>query len=82
LFENSAGSQGPAPFEAAADPADDIHLMSLYTPQARDAVGGDSQIQATIQAAVDNANTAFIDSNMVARYVLVHTLAGRLERYR
>ncbi len=47
--------------------------MSLYTPQARAAVGGVSQIEVTIQAAVDNANTAFIDSNMVARYVLVHT---------
>ena len=51
LFENSAATQGPAPFETAADSADDIHLMSLYTPQARDAVGGDSQIQATIRAA-------------------------------
>ena len=57
----------------ASDPADDIHLMSVYTPQARSAAGGASQIEATIQAAVDNANTSFIDSDMIARYNLVHT---------
>jgi hypothetical protein len=73
LFENPPDQQDPAPFEAAADSADDIHLMSLHTPQARDAVGGESQIQATTQAAVDNSNAAFIDSKMVARCVLVHS---------
>jgi len=54
-----------------------IDVMALYTPQARDAAGGVAQIETTIQAAVDNANTAFIDSNMSARLNLVHTeLAG------
>ncbi len=59
--------------EAAADPADEIRVMSLYTPQAKAAAGGQAQIETTIQAAVDNANTAFADSNMIARFLLVHT---------
>ncbi len=58
---------------AADDPADEIRVMSLYTPQARSAAGGQAQIETTIQAAVDNANTAFADSNMIARFLLVHT---------
>jgi hypothetical protein len=47
--------------------------MSVYTPQARAAAGGATQIQGQIQAAVDQANTAFINSNMIARYFLAHT---------
>ncbi len=62
----------------AADPNAEMHLLSLYTPQARDAQGGAPQIEALIQAAVDNANTSFINSNMTGRYVLVHAaLANR-----
>ena len=58
---------------ASADGTVQIVLMSVYTPQARAAAGGTAQIQAQIQAAVDQANTAFIDSNMIARYFLSHT---------
>lgn len=58
---------------AAADGTTQIVLMSVYTPQARAAAGGTAQIQAQIQAAVDQANSAFINSNMTARYVLGHT---------
>jgi hypothetical protein len=47
--------------------------MSVYTPQARAAAGGTTQIQAKIQAAVDQANSAFINSNMTARFLLAHT---------
>lgn len=50
-----------------------IDVISLYTPQARNAAGGVANIEATIQAAVDNANTAFIDSNMAVRLSLVGT---------
>lgn len=57
----------------AADGTVQIVLMSVYTPQARSAAGGTTQIQAQIQAAVDQANTAFINSNMIARYFLAHT---------
>jgi len=58
---------------AAADGTIQIALMSVYTPQARAAAGGTAQIQAQIQAAVDQANSAFINSNMTARYYLAHT---------
>jgi hypothetical protein len=58
---------------AAADGTVEIVLMSVYTPQARAAAGGATQIQGQIQAAVDQANTAFINSNMIARYFLAHT---------
>jgi len=58
---------------ASADGTVQILLMSVYTPQARAAAGGAAQIQAQIQAAVDQANTAFINSNMIARYFLSHT---------
>ncbi|MEM7585573.1 MAG: M12 family metallo-peptidase [Acidobacteriota bacterium] len=55
------------------DPADRIDVLAVYTPQARDAAGGVAAIQTTIQNAVDVTNTAFIDSNMIARFNLVHT---------
>lgn len=58
---------------AAAGGTVEIVLMSVYTPQARAAAGGTTQIQGQIQAAVDQANTAFINSNMIVRYRLAHT---------
>ena len=57
----------------AADGTIQIDLMSVYTPQARAAAGGATQIQGRIQAAVDQANTAFINSNMTVRFSLAHT---------
>ncbi len=66
-------SAAAAASTAAADGTVQIVLMSVYTPQARAAAGGTTQMQARIQAAVDQANTAFINSNMIARYVLAHT---------
>ncbi len=68
----AAGPSAPAT-AGAADPNAEMHLLAMYTPQARDAAGGVAGIEATIQAAVDNANTAFANSNMFGRYVLVHT---------
>jgi len=50
-----------------------IDLMSVYTPQARVAGGGTELIQAAIQAAVDRTNSAFINSNMIVSFNLVHT---------
>jgi hypothetical protein len=69
-IQESAAGAAPA---AAADGTVQIVLMSVYTPQARAAAGGTPQIQARIQAAVDQANTAFVNSNMTARYFLAHT---------
>jgi hypothetical protein len=60
------------PVITAADGTIQIDLMSVYTPQARAAAGGTAQIQGRIQAAVDQANTAFINSNMIVRFSLAH----------
>ena len=57
----------------AADGTVEITLLSVYTPQARAAAGGTTQIQGQIQAAVDQANTAFINSGMIARFYLAQT---------
>jgi peptidyl-Asp metalloendopeptidase len=70
MQESSSASAAPM---AAADGTVQIVLMSVYTPQARAAAGGATQIQGQIQAAVDQANTAFINSNMIARFFLAHT---------
>jgi hypothetical protein len=71
--ESSSSSSTTTPAIAAAGATTDILLMSVYTPQARAAAGGTTQIQAQIQAAVDQANSAFANSNMTARYFLAHT---------
>lgn len=77
--QDTQGSSAKGPLAvAAADPNAEMHLLSMYTPQARDAAGSVAAIEATIQAAVDNANSSFINSDMIGRYVLVHTaLANR-----
>lgn len=69
--------KGDAP--PSIDPVDRIQLLSLYTAPARDAAGGVAAIEATIQAAVDVGNTAFLDSNMDARFELVHTELSLME---
>jgi hypothetical protein len=57
---------------------DRVAVLSMYTPQARDAAGSVPQIETLIQAAVDNSNTAFINSEMPIRFHLVGTaLANR-----
>lgn len=61
-----------APAVAALGATTEIVLMSVYTPQARAAGGGTTQIQGQIQAAVDQANSAFINSNMIGRYRLAY----------
>jgi hypothetical protein len=61
-----------APASTASDATIQIVLMSVYTPQARAAAGGTAQIEGQIQAAVDQANSAFINSNMIARFYLSH----------
>ncbi|MEM6457235.1 MAG: M12 family metallo-peptidase [Acidobacteriota bacterium] len=54
-------------------PNEELTLIVFYTPQARSAAGGVGQIVATAQAAVDNSNTAFMNSAMNMRYTLLHT---------
>jgi len=69
----SSSTSSSTTVSPAADGTVEIVLMSVYTPQARAAAGGTTQIQGQIQAAIDQANTAFINSNMIARYFLGHT---------
>ncbi|WP_154222952.1 M12 family metallo-peptidase [Marinicella rhabdoformis] len=45
---------------------DTLDVMVIYTPQARDAAGGVSGIEATAQAAVDAMNLSFDNSNVDA----------------
>ena len=71
--EVAAGADG-ADAVAAADPANQIDVMVAYTPQARNVAGGTAAIRTVAQSAVDMANTAFADSGMVGRFVLVSTL--------
>ncbi|MBI3424413.1 MAG: fibronectin type III domain-containing protein [Acidobacteria bacterium] len=88
-FQPCGGGAGPARSEApnhelelqlrsealqATTPVE-IQLLSVYTAAAKNAAGGTAQIEATIQAAVDNANAVFINSQVNARY----TLAGTAE---
>lgn len=68
---NGAAAAPEAQFDAAG--AYVIDLLSVYTPQARAAAGGASQIAATIQAAVDAANTAFANSGVNIAYRLLRT---------
>ena len=81
LYPECGGAElpGETPFHMKyADPeiADDsgarIDVMVMYTPEARDAAGGVAAIEATAQAAVDIANTAFENSDVVTRFNLVH----------
>ena len=58
--------------EIAGDSGARIDVMVMYTPEARDAAGGVAAIEATAQAAVDIANTAFEDSDVITRFNLVH----------
>ncbi len=71
--DTQSSSASTTPTVAAAGATTEIRLMSVYTPQARASAGGMVQIQAQIQAAVDQANTAFMNSNMGARFFLAQT---------
>ena len=70
----TAGSATTAPTATTAGDGVTVDLMSVYTPQARAAAGGAAQIQAVIQAAVDSANQAFVNSQVTAAYRLVHSV--------
>jgi PKD repeat protein len=50
-----------------------IDLLAVYTANVVSDSGGIDQAEARIQAAVDNANTAFAESDMDVQYRLVHT---------
>ncbi len=73
LSASQAAEAGRAASAASTASTAQIDVMAVYTPQAQTAAGGVAAIQTTIQAAVDVANTAFINSQIDAHYNLVHT---------
>jgi len=61
--------------QGASAPADDgtiIDVLVVYTPAARSAMGGAAGINALIDLAVLEANTAYANSNITPRLNLVH----------
>jgi hypothetical protein len=52
----------------------EIRMMEFYTPQARDYMGGDPQIQALIQHKVDCENSTLLNNGYTrGRFALAHT---------
>ncbi len=66
------GATDPCP--NPADSVQQIAILGVYTPQARDAAGGTSAIEATLQGSVDISNSAFERSEVAARFQLVGTM--------
>lgn len=50
-----------------------MDALVVYTPQARSGVGGESQIRAVVQNAVNITNSAYANSQIDARLHLIHT---------
>ncbi len=69
---DTGGTAGDTALASAGDGSVVIDLLAVYSNDARDGAGGVAEIEALIQAAVDAANAAFINSDMTARYRLVH----------
>jgi peptidyl-Asp metalloendopeptidase len=57
----------------AHDGPGSLDILVLFTPEARDAMGGNAFIKSRIQLMVDSANVAFANSQMSARLHLVHS---------
>ncbi|MEO8042193.1 MAG: M12 family metallo-peptidase [Acidobacteriota bacterium] len=58
---------------AGFDSADRIDVLVVYTTATKNILGGDAQAQAHAQAAVDAANTAYINSKIRQRLRMVHS---------
>jgi peptidyl-Asp metalloendopeptidase len=58
----------------AADPCDQITVLVAYSPEARAAQGGTAGIQALIALAVAETNQSYVNSGLIQRLVLVHTM--------
>jgi len=55
------------------DSGDVIDVLIVYSTAVKNIVGGDAQAQALAQAAIDSANTAYINSKVRQRLRLVHS---------
>jgi len=66
-----APGHGPAGSMVPLDSGEQIDVLLMYSPAARDAAGGVNQIRAQAQAAVTSGNSAFANSAMRARFRVV-----------
>lgn len=58
---------------AGFDSGDRIDVLVVYTTATKNILGGDAQAQAHAQAAIDAANTAYINSKIRQRLRMVHS---------
>ncbi len=65
-------TESPRSDRALADDGSRHDVLVAYTPQTRNAAGGDSFIQAEIQLAVDSANMVYGNSGVSSELRLVH----------
>lgn len=70
--EGSARTSAPRSL-AGFDSGDRIDVLVVYTTATKNILGGDAQAQAHAQAAVDAANTAYINSKIRQRLRMVHS---------
>ena len=57
----------------AVDSGDRVDVLVVYTTATKNILGGDAQAQAHAQAAIDAANTAYINSRIRMRVRMVHS---------
>lgn len=69
--ETAGGGSGKARAENAAATTR-LDLLALWTPAARNGLGGTRQVRLVVQNSVDVTNTSFINSRIDARVNLVH----------
>lgn len=58
---------------AGTDSGDRVDVLVVYTTATKNILGGDAQAQAHAQAAIDAANTAYINSKIRMRVRMVHS---------
>ncbi|HKX84346.1 MAG TPA: M12 family metallo-peptidase, partial [Pyrinomonadaceae bacterium] len=63
----------PAGLGQSIDSGDRVDVMVVYTTATKNVLGGDAQAQTHAQAAIDVANTAYINSRIRMRVRLVHS---------
>lgn len=57
----------------SADSGDRVDVLVVYTTATKNILGGDAQAQAHAQAAIDMANTAYLNSRIRMRVRMVHS---------
>lgn len=73
LRSDEQGREKPGNIGQAVDSGDRVDVMVVYTTATKNILGGDAQAQAHAQAAIDAANTAYINSRIRMRVRMVHS---------